>query len=82
MERSKELYQEIENELDQIAGGILNTDEAINASDANIQQSLTMQKGRIQAKITQLETQLKKAQEEMARLDKQIATKKVGTGIQ
>jgi len=56
--------------------------EAVNSADASVQQSLTMQKGRIQVKITRLETELKKAQEEMAKLDKQIATKKVGTGIQ
>jgi len=80
MIRSKDLYQEIEDELAAIESGV--TMEAVNSADASVQQSLTMQKGRIQVKITRLETELKKAQEEMAKLDKQIATKKVGTGIQ
>jgi hypothetical protein len=80
MIRSKDFYKEIEDELDAIESGA--TMEDVNAADASVQQSLTMQRGRIQVKITRLETELKKAQEEMARLDKSIATKKVGTGIQ
>ena len=80
MVRGKDFYKEIEDELAVIESGA--TMEEVNAADASVQQSLTMQRGRVQVKITRLETELKKAQEEMAKIDKQIATKKVGTGIQ
>lgn len=81
MVRGKEFYSEVEAELEYIANGGLKDEEA-GAADAAIQQSLTLQKGVLQGKITKLEMQLKKAQEDMAKLDKQIATKKVTTGVQ
>jgi hypothetical protein len=83
MVRGKEFYSEVEAELEYIANGGLKDEEAGGgAADAAVQQSLTLQKGVLQGKITKLELQLKKAQEDMAKLDKQIATKKVSTGIQ
>jgi hypothetical protein len=74
--RSKDFYKEIEDELELVAKGLLNTEAIDTPVVANIVSNLEKQKANLVAMQTKLTQQLKEVGEKIAKLDAQIGQKK------